>query len=88
MRHNQQSPARRLYRNILLLPALIFSCLILRPVLGMANGCTPADRQDTTIGPQDLKAYEGYYKFQFQIGTDSYIHIAATEKGLVLKQRW
>src|SRR6202011_4895958 len=88
MRHNQQSIGRRLYKNILVLPALLFSCLIMRPVLGIANDLTPAGRPDTTIGSQDLKAYEGYYTFQFQIGTDSYIHIAATEKGLVLKQIW
>lgn len=38
--------------------------------------------------PRDLKVYEGYYKFQFEKGTDSYIHLTATAKGLVLKQMW
>lgn len=85
---NRQSPARRQYKNLFLLPALVFSCLIMRPVPGMANDLRPAGRPDTTILSQDLKAYEGYYKFQFQKGTDSYIHIGATEKGLVLQQMW
>jgi hypothetical protein len=88
MIHNQQSAARRLYKNIFVLPCLLFGCFMLRPVLGIANDFTPAGRSDTTIRPQDLKAYEGYYKFQFEKGTDSYIHIAATEKGLVLQQIW
>jgi hypothetical protein len=88
MIHNRQSTARRWYRNSFVLPALIFSCLVMRPVLGIANDLTPAGRSDTSIRSQDLKAYEGYYKFQFEKGTDSYIHIAATEKGLVLQQIW
>ena len=70
------------------LPALLFTCLLMRPALGIANDLTPADRRDTTISPQDLKAYDGYYKFQFEKGTDSYFHIGATEKGLVLQQVW
>lgn len=57
-------------------------------VPGIANDLTPAGRPDTSIRSQDLKAYEGYYKFQFEKGTDSYIHISATEKGLVLQQIW
>jgi hypothetical protein len=88
MTHNRQSTARRWYRNNLVLPALLFSCLIVRPAPGIANDLTPAGRSDTSIRSQDLKAYEGYYKFQFEKGTDSYIHIAATEKGLVLQQIW
>lgn len=88
MTHNRQSTARRWYRANLVLPALLFSCLIIRPAPGIANDLTPAGRSDTSIRSQDLKAYEGYYKFQFEKGTDSYIHIAATEKGLVLQQIW
>jgi len=88
MIRNRQTPARRLYKNSFVLPALLFGCLIMYTVPGMANDLSPAGRPDTTIRSRELKAYEGYYKFQFQKGTDSYIHIAATEKGLVLRQMW
>ena len=72
--------------------ALLFASFLLRPGPGLANPVLPnhpaAHLSDTTISPRALKAYEGYYKFQFEHGADSYIHIAATEKGLVLKQMW
>jgi len=75
-------------KNIFVLPALVFGCFMMRSFPGMANGLSPAGRLDTTLRPQELKAYEGYYTFQFQKGTDSYIHIGATENGLVLQQIW
>jgi hypothetical protein len=37
---------------------------------------------------EPLKAFEGYYSMQFQPGTNSYIQITPTEKGLKLKQMW
>ena len=84
--HNKRSPARHLFT------ALLLGCFLFRPAPGIANSIVPdllpAHPSDTTISPRDLKAYEGYYIFQFEKGTDSYIHIAATEKGLVLKQMW
>lgn len=83
----QQSPYR-LYKNIFVLPVLLLCCLMMHPVMGIANGMTRKAGADTTIRPKDLKTYEGYYKFQFEKGTDSYIHIKATEKGLVLQQMW
>jgi hypothetical protein len=48
----------------------------------------PFTRTDTTINPQQLKTFEGYYQFQFQQGKDDFIHITATEKGLILRQMW
>lgn len=77
------SPVRRFFK--VLLPSLLFGILLMHPAPGMALGPNTAD---TAISPQDMKAYEGYYKFQFEKGTDSYIHITATQKGLVLQQLW
>jgi hypothetical protein len=79
-----------------LLCAVLFGCALTAPVFarpmdlspGHATVLSRAQSVDTTISPQDLKAYEGYYKFQFDPGTDSYIHIAAVGNGLVLKQMW
>ena len=70
-------------KNILLLAAPVFCCFMMRPIAGKANVVAPGQRTDTTIRAQDLKAYEGYYKMD-----DSYIHISATENGLVLQQMW
>src|SRR5262249_7613681 len=50
---------------------------------GKANVAAPGQIKDTTINPQDLKSFEGYYKMD-----DSYIHILATTNGLVLEQMW
>lgn len=38
---------------------------------------------DTTLGPETLKSFEGYYKLE-----DSYIHISTAPNGLVLEQMW
>jgi hypothetical protein len=90
--YNRKSPALPFGKKIVVRAALLIGCLSIRPVPGMANALVPylppAHPSDTTISPRDLKAYEGYYKFQFEKGTDSYIHITATQKGLVLKQMW
>jgi hypothetical protein len=85
---NTQSPASHLNNNIFLLSVFLFSFLIMTPAIGIANDFMPKASLDTIISPKALKAYEGYYKFQFEKGTDSYIHFAVTEKGLVLKQMW
>lgn len=37
---------------------------------------------------QSLKAFEGKYKFQFEPGTDSFIHITAQQDRIVLKETW
>ncbi|GGA97820.1 hypothetical protein [Puia dinghuensis] len=84
--HNSQSSLRRLYNNIFALPALLFSSLLMHSIPATAKDLTPAGRLDTTIHPQDLKAYEGYYRFSGD--TNSCLHITATEKGLVLEQEW
>ena len=98
--HFRQSSIRQFYQRAAIFAAFIFGCLLTRPVRSIANNIVPAPApglmlpllsthpSDTTISPKALKAYEGYYTFQFEKGTDSYIHIAATEKGLVLKQMW
>jgi hypothetical protein len=71
---------------------ILFGCLLTHPYRGTARGIwrgsLPAHVRDTTISARDLKAYEGYYKFQFEKGKDAYIHIASNGKGLVLKQMW
>jgi hypothetical protein len=36
----------------------------------------------------DFKAYEGYYKFQFKPGVDSYIHIRSQNNHLLLREQW
>ncbi|HMH31553.1 MAG TPA: hypothetical protein VK543_00910 [Puia sp.] len=88
MRKNHQSTTRHLDKYFLVLPAFLFSMLVIHPVPGIANDYLHAASADTTISPKALKTFEGYYKFQLQNGSDSYIHIAATEKGLVLQQIW
>lgn len=90
--YSRQSPTRAFRKMVVLFTTLLFACLLTVSVFGKTNagvpGLAPAHRSDTTISPRDLKAYEGYYKFQFEKGTDSYIHIGANDKGLVLKQMW
>jgi len=39
--------------------------------------------RDTTLTPETLKSFEGYYKME-----DSYLHITAAADGLVLEQMW
>jgi hypothetical protein len=73
---------------IFVLAAILFSLLTIHPSPGIANDNVPLVRTDTAISPQELKKFEGYFKFQFEKGQDSYIHITATEKGLLLKQMW
>lgn len=86
--HNRQSFARRTNRNLKVLAFILPCCLMMPSVPGFSNALSRLAITDTTLSPRQLKAYEGYYKFQFQQGTDSYIHIKATEKGLVLQQMW
>jgi len=88
MRKNHQLPTLHLNKYFLVLPAFLFSMFIIHPVPGMANNYLHVGRADTTISPKELKTFEGYYKFQLEKGSDSYIHIAATEKGLILQQIW
>jgi hypothetical protein len=71
------------HNNLLLLTVPVFCCFMMRPVAGKPAVVAPGLRTDTTIGAQDLKAYEGYYKMG-----DTYIHVAAAGNGLVLKQMW
>ena len=70
-------------KNILLLAIPVFCCFMMRPIGGKANVPAPGQIMDTVISPQDLKAFEGYYKMD-----DAYIHISATTSGLVLEQMW
>jgi hypothetical protein len=48
----------------------------------------PMDSQCQTSFQEALKAFEGYYAFQFEPNTTSYIQLSPTEKGLKLKQLW
>lgn len=70
-------------RNILLLALPVFCSFMMRPVGGKANVLAPVQITDTIISPEDLKAFEGYYKMN-----DAYIHITAATNGLVLEQMW
>ena len=70
-------------RNILLLALPVFCSFMMRPVGGKANVLAPGQIADTVISPEDLKAFEGYYKMN-----DAYIHITAATNGLVLEQMW
>jgi len=40
------------------------------------------------LSPEQLKAFEGKYKFQFENGQDSYIQITASSDHLTLQQLW
>jgi|GEM_PF-1854926 len=90
--HYRQSTSRPFRKKMLALTVFLCACLFMRPISGLANdhaaNLPPARLSDTTISARDLKAYEGYYKFQFEKGTDSYIHLTSNGKGLVLKQMW
>lgn len=70
-------------KNILLLAIPVFCCFMMHPVGGKANMPAQGQITDTVISPEDLKAFEGYYKMD-----DAYIHISATTNGLVLEQMW
>ena len=89
---SKRIPRRPFSAGSVIVAALLMGCFLIRPLPGMSNvfprDVPPADPSDTTISPRDLKAYEGYYTFQFEKGTDAYIHLAAIGKGLVLKQMW
>ena len=96
--YNRKSLARTSLKKLIMLSALLVGCLSTCPIPSQARDFLPGrpdlsvlavqQRSDTTISPKDLKAYEGYYKFQFEKDKDAFIHITATEKGLVLKQMW
>ena len=55
----------------------------MRPVGGKAHGVGVGQLTDTTISPEALKAFEGYFKMD-----DSYLHITAAGSGLMLEQMW
>ncbi|HEY4207355.1 MAG TPA: hypothetical protein VGM31_11110, partial [Puia sp.] len=69
-------------KSILVLAIPVFCYFMMCPVAGKSNMIAPLHRTDT-ISPQNLKAFEGYYKMD-----DAYIHIATAGNGLVLKQMW
>ncbi len=43
---------------------------------------------DANVKSGDFRAYEGYYKFQFQRGKDAYIKIMTKNNHLVLIELW
>ena len=45
-------------------------------------------KKEIHLSSQQLKAFEGKYKFQFEKGEDSFLQITATTDQLVLKQLW
>ena len=48
----------------------------------------PAINTEIHLSPDQLKAFEGKYTFQFEKGEDSYIQITAAADHLTLKQVW
>ena len=48
----------------------------------------PVIKKEIRLSPQQLKAFEGKYRFQFEKGKDAFIEITAKGNGLVLKQGW
>ena len=44
--------------------------------------------KEISLGPDQLKLFEGKYTFQFEKGKDSYIQITAATDHLTLKQLW
>jgi len=70
-------------KNILIVAVPVFCYFMMRPVAVKANAVAPRQMTDTTISPQDLKSFEGYYKMD-----DAYLHITASTTGLVLEQMW
>ncbi len=48
----------------------------------------PVIKKEIKLTPQQLKAFEGKYRFQFEKGEDSFLQITTAEDHLVLKQLW
>jgi hypothetical protein len=48
----------------------------------------PVIKKEIHLTPQQLKAFEGKYRFQFEKGEDSFIQISASQDHLTLKQLW
>lgn len=97
MMNTKKTSVSQLYKYAFILPALFFSYFIIHPVKSRAAAFPEpkliaehnfSKLQDTTLPMSQLKTYEGYYTFQFEPGKDAYIHIGATENGIVLKQMW
>jgi len=47
-----------------------------------------APKKFITLSAEKLKSFEGKYTFQFESGTDSYIHITAMPDHLILTEQW
>jgi uncharacterized protein YjhX (UPF0386 family) len=97
MMNTKKTSVRQLYKYAFILPVLFFSYFIIHPLKSRAAPFPEpklvaehnfSKLQDTTLPMSQLKTYEGYYTFQFEPGKDAYIHIGATENGIVLKQMW
>lgn len=71
-----------LYRYAFTLPVFLFMFL----VINTAHAQNKSGVLLTT--KSDFKAYEGYYRFQFDPGIDSYIKIMTKDGHLVLNEQW
>ncbi len=86
MMNTRQSPTRHLYKYAFVLP--LAALLVL-----LVNGCergpvrTP-EAKNAGLYKSPLQVFEGYYKFQFRPGEDSYFKITPQGDGLVLKELW
>jgi hypothetical protein len=95
MMNTKTSPARSLYKYILVLPLLLATYLTVNTLSalalkssGMQSGKLgiPVKFVRDTAG--DYKAFSGIFKHKWDDGSDGFVELTATDTGLVLKQLW
>lgn len=59
-----------------------------RDLWNKAKDYKPVVKKEIHLSPQQLKNFEGKYKFQFEKGKDSFLEITAATDHIVLKQLW
>ena len=78
----KKSSLYNVYKHAFVLPIIVLMCF----ALNTAHAQNKSEVSLTT--KSDFKAYEGYYRFQFDAGIDSYIKIMTKDNHLVLNERW
>jgi hypothetical protein len=53
-----------------------------------AENYKPVIQKEIHLSAQQLKSFEGKYKFQFEKGENSFLQITANDNHIVLKQLW
>src|SRR5690348_10868646 len=87
MMHAQPSPLRHWSKPAFVLPLVLAACFFINP-LRVPSLQAQAVKKEAKTTPQQLKAFEGKYHFQFEPGKDAYIQITAKQDHLVLKESW